>query len=103
MVRTDKQPDFIGLHNLAKHIIFLKEGSDAALSTAKRVTEEHQELLRDPPQGKGTIPTVKLNHQSLQQKTVQFEVWKLQMESLQQRMQNIVNLVGWPLGLKREC
>ena len=36
---------------------------------------------------------MRLTNQMLAQKTVQFEVWKLRMTSLEQRMQNIINLV----------
>ena len=36
---------------------------------------------------------MRLTSQMLSQKTVQFEVWKLRMASLEQRMQNIINLV----------
>ena len=37
---------------------------------------------------------MKMTSQMLAQKGVQLEVWKLRMSSMQQRMQNIINLVG---------
>lgn len=53
----------------------------------------HRELLKRPPQGQDAMPTLHMTSQMLAQKAVQFEVWKLRMTSLQQRMQNIINLV----------
>lgn len=54
----------------------------------------HRELLEEPPQGKDALPNMRLTGQMLTQKIVQFEVWKLRMTSLEQRMQNIINLVS---------
>ena len=78
---------------MAKHIIHLKEGSNAAVLTTSHLQEFHQELLKQPPQGQDAMPTMRLTSQMLAQKAVQFEVWKLRMTSLEQRMQNIINLV----------
>ena len=78
---------------MAKHIIHLKEGSEAALLTMTHLREFHQELLKQPTQGQAAMPTMRLTSQMLAQKAVQFEVWKLRMTSLEQRMQNVINLV----------
>ena len=78
---------------MAKHIIYLKEGSDAAVLTMGHLREFHKELLDQPPQGPDAMPTMRLTSQMLAQKAVQFEVWKLRMASLEQRMQNVINLV----------
>lgn len=78
---------------MAKHIIYLKEGSDAAMLTISHLLEFHQELLKQPPQGRNAKPTMRLTSQMLKQKAVQFEVWKLRMVSLEQRAQNVINLV----------
>ena len=91
--KDDDHHDFVGLHNMAKHIIYLKEGSDAAALTICHLQEFHKELLKQPPQGQDAMPTMRLTSQMLKQKAVQFEVWKLRMTSLEQRMQNIINLV----------
>lgn len=85
--------DFVGLHNMAKHIIHLKEGADAASLTMGHLQKFHQELIKEPPQGQGALPAMRLASQMLGQKAVQFEVWKLRINSLEQRMQNIINLV----------
>ena len=92
-VNNEGKHDFVGLHNIAKHIIHLKENSDAASLTINHLQEFHRELLKQPPQGQAAIPTLKMTSQMLAQKGVQFEVWKLRMTSMQQRMQNIINLV----------
>ena len=78
---------------MAKHIIYLKEGSEAALLTSSHLLEFHQELLKQPPQGEDAIPTMRLTNQMLKQKAVQFEVWKLRIASLERRVQNVINLV----------
>ncbi|KAL8777237.1 MAG: hypothetical protein Q9213_007950 [Squamulea squamosa] len=90
----DGRHDFVGLHNIAKHIIYLKENADAALLTIGHLQDFHRDLLKRPPQGQAAIPTMRLTSQMLAQKAVQFEVWKLRMSSMQQRMQNIINLVA---------
>ena len=36
---------------------------------------------------------MQLIHQMLSQKVTQFEVWKVQMESMDKRMGNVINLV----------
>ena len=61
----------------------------------------HSELLKDPPQGHDAFPTMRLTHQMLAQKAVQLEAWKLRMTSLEQRMQNIINLVSDRYTLSR--
>ncbi|KAL9126193.1 MAG: hypothetical protein Q9217_004722 [Psora testacea] len=82
------QHDFVGLHNLAKHIIHLREGADAILSTAQRLVDHHEQLVIEDPKNK----TKRLVHQRLKQKLVQFEVWTFQVSSLKQRMSNVINL-----------
>lgn len=81
---------------MAKHIIYLKEGADAALSTVNRLQEFHKDLAKQPPQGQHASTTMFETSQMLSQKGMQFEVWKLRMNSLAQRMQNVINLVSGP-------
>ncbi|KAI4256201.1 MAG: hypothetical protein L6R42_006354, partial [Xanthoria sp. 1 TBL-2021] len=89
---SDGRHDFVGLHNIAKHIIYLKESSEAALMTISHLEAFHRELLKRPPQEQDAMPTMHMTSQMLAQKAVQFEVWKLRMTSLEKRMQNIINL-----------
>ena len=79
---------------MAKHIIYLREGADAAALTMGHLQTFHRELLQQSPQGQEVMPTMRLTSQMLSQKAVQFEVWKLRITSLEQRMQNIINLVN---------
>ncbi|KAL9117896.1 MAG: hypothetical protein Q9187_005562 [Circinaria calcarea] len=37
--------DFVGIHNISKHVIYLMESSNAAVATATRVCEQHRELM----------------------------------------------------------
>ena len=85
--------DFAGLHNIAKHIIHLRESSQALASTTSHLQEFHRKLLNDPPQGQDATAATKLADQMLSQKAVQVDVWKLRMESLEKRIQNVINLV----------
>lgn len=103
-MQTDKNSDhdFVGLHNMAKHIIFLKEASEAALLMAQRLYQHHQELLDKPPQGNSSKSTMQLVHQMLSQKVTQFESWKLRMESMDKRMANVINLVRIPINIHCE-
>ena len=78
---------------MAKHIIYLKEGSDAANLIMSHLQSFHKDLLMNPPQGDEALPTMSLTSQMLAQKAVQYEVWKLRMASMEQRMLNIINLV----------
>ena len=86
---------------MAKHIIYLKEGCDAAALTVSHLQDFHQELLQQPPQGHDAIPATRRTNQMLKQKAVQFESWKLRIISLEKRMQNIINLVR--SGPGRRC
>lgn len=90
------QPDFVGLHNMSKHIIYLKEGAEALDLTMTHMKAFHQRILENPPQGAAAQSLTRLTHDTLNQTAVQVEVWKLRMNSLERRIQNIINLVGGP-------
>ena len=78
---------------MAKHIIYLKEGCEAAALTVTHLQDFHQGLLKQQPQGHDATPTTRLTNQMLKQKAVQFESSNLRVTSLEKRMQNIINLV----------
>lgn len=62
---------------------------------AARLQEFHRELSKHPPQeGQATLQAMTLANQVLSQKVIQTEVWTLRMESLEKRVQNMINLVG---------
>jgi hypothetical protein len=86
------QPDFVGLHNVAKHIIFLKEGSDAVLATVAAMTTHHDR----PYQATGPNPSSRLakeTHAALEYQKELFQSVSFRITSLDRRMQNIINLV----------
>ena len=78
---------------MAKQIIYLKEGSDAALLLMSHLQAFHQDFSTQVPWNRDASSAMRLTGQMLAQKAVQFEVWKLRMTSMEQRMQNIINLV----------
>ncbi|KAL8830795.1 MAG: hypothetical protein Q9191_001225 [Dirinaria sp. TL-2023a] len=85
--------DFVGLHNIAKHIIHLKESSQGSAAMLARLQEFHSELLKHPPQeGQDALQAMTLASQVLSQKVIQADVWTLRMESLEKRVQNMINL-----------
>lgn len=83
---------------MAKHIIYLKEGAEATFSMSQRILTHHGEvLLSHPPQpGDDSKRTMQHVHQMLAQKVTQFECWNIRMESMQKRMENVINLVWGP-------
>ena len=93
---TGQRPryDFVGLHNIAKHIIHLRESSQGATVITERFQEFHRELLKHPPQGQAALPVMTLADQVLSQKVIQMDAWKLRMQSLDRRVQNMINLVS---------
>lgn len=80
---------------MAKHIIYLKEAAEATFSMSQRILTHHGGVLfSHPPQpGDDTRRTMQRVHQMLAQKMTQFESWKIRMESMQKRMENVINLV----------
>ena len=74
---------------MAKHIIHIKEGAEAAFSTSKHLLEHHDTMRQSDLQNE----SMDFVHQKLKHKMVQIEVWKLQASSISSRMQNIINLV----------
>lgn len=84
---------------MAKHIIYLNEGSETAALTVSHLLESRQQLRKQPLQDDDAIPIMRLTSQMLKQKAVQFEVCKLRMTSLEKRIQNIIGLVRKKLRL----
>ncbi|KAI9777037.1 MAG: hypothetical protein M1816_004926 [Peltula sp. TS41687] len=83
-------PEFVGMHNIAKHIIFLKEGSDAALLTLKEMRKHHTSLSRESSSPSEAWETTE---QTLRYNEVLFQSTNLRLITLEKRMQNIINLV----------
>ncbi|KFY83638.1 hypothetical protein V498_07911 [Pseudogymnoascus sp. VKM F-4517 (FW-2822)] len=86
---TDEM-DFVGLHNVAKHIIFLKEGSDAILLTLENMLAHHKHLLETG--SSSGADAWEATQVRLKYKDGLFQSVSLRVTSLDKRMQNIINL-----------
>lgn len=86
---TTELPDdhFTGLHNLAKHTIFLRENCEAALTTLNDLQDSHKSRMRDHPH-----PSQKLTYQALQYRRTLFQSTQCRLTSLDARMANIIQL-----------
>jgi hypothetical protein len=81
---------------VAKHIIYLKEGSDAILLTVENMLAHHKYLLEmTDPSGTEAMEATQFR---LKHKEGLFQSMNLRLKSLEKRMQNIINLVGSPTG-----
>jgi Mg2+ and Co2+ transporter CorA len=81
--------DFAGLHNVSKHITHLREGSDAALHTLKRLVEHVKRRTSE------STSATRINEQtrdSLEHCETLFHSTKLRLLSLESRMANVINL-----------
>ena len=103
--QADASIDFVGLHNLAKHLIFFKEASEAAMSTVKNLHARHKDLFKAPPQDPTSIQIINEVDEMLLQKVTQFEVLVLRTTATEKRMQNMISLVSREFALKeiRRC
>ncbi|KAL9120422.1 MAG: hypothetical protein Q9187_003024, partial [Circinaria calcarea] len=84
--------DFIGIHNVAKHIIYLEESSSAAFSTANRICEAHRELMEHSSLQQAH--TIAQGVQGLlEHKRTLIEGCVIRSQCLEKRVQRMVNLV----------
>lgn len=85
---------------MAKHIIFLKEAAEATFSMSQCILNHHDKVLLAHPHQSGDVKMATQRvHQMLAQKVTQFECWKIRMNSMQKRMENVINLVRGPYSL----
>jgi len=80
--------DFVGLHNVAKHVIYLQEASEAALSTVQSLREHHEQDIKDRH-----TPVTDGVQDALRYRQSLFQSTQLRLKSLDRRMQNIIALV----------
>ncbi|KAL8924254.1 MAG: hypothetical protein Q9172_002767 [Xanthocarpia lactea] len=83
--------DFVGMYNIAKHVIHLKESSSAAYLAACEVSEAHRHLMFLPTQVDKTR-MVEGVQALIQHKLTLLEGCKLRVQSLDSRAQNMTNL-----------
>lgn len=79
------------MHNISKHIIYLKESSNAAVLTATRVYEHHQELTKRC-QSEDNSQMMQAVHGLLLHKRTLLEDCTLRVNSMENRIQNLTNL-----------
>jgi hypothetical protein len=114
--------DFVGLHNIAKHCIYMKEAFDAALLTVEDLISQHKQHFLDHPlshataqanlpdrtaqenlpdhtakkQALATLNMLKLKHGF-------FQSTKLRVASLETRIGNIIALVSYAVTTEGRC
>jgi Mg2+ and Co2+ transporter CorA len=78
---------FTGLHNLAKHTIYLCENCEAALATLDDLYNHHKMVIGDNP----NTPQ-RLTRQALKYRKTLFESTQRRLASLNARLSNIIQL-----------
>ena len=84
---TSSRQDIVGLHNVAKHCVYLKEAFEAILLTVEALINQHQENF---PQTRDTREITSL----LRYKMGLFRGVNLRLASLEKRVGNIISLVS---------
>jgi len=105
--RGDMAPpvDFVGLHNIAKYCIYMKEAFEAMLLTVDDLVSQHKQYFLDsafssvPASTSWPSPTAKrqalATQNMLKHKRGFFESTKLRIASLEKRIGNIIALVSF--------
>ncbi len=78
---------FTGLHNLAKHVTYLRENCDSALATLSGLRHHHASTVGDHPE-----PAQEFTRQALEYRKTLFQSTQRRLASLDKRMANIVQL-----------
>jgi Mg2+ and Co2+ transporter CorA len=78
---------FTGLHNLAKHTIYLRENCEAALATLNDLYNHHKAVMGESPNA-----SQKLTCQALTYRKTLFESTQRRLTSLNARVSNIIQL-----------
>ena len=88
----EQEFDFVGLHNLSKHVINLKEGCHAAIALVKRLCQGHQSIMSNVscPERRDVMRSV---HELLLHKTTLLEGLVLRVAGMESLVQNLINLV----------
>ncbi|KAJ8111521.1 hypothetical protein OPT61_g5900 [Boeremia exigua] len=78
---------FTGLHNLAKHVTYLRENCDSALATLSSLQQHHATVVGEHPN-----PAQEFTQQALEYRQTLFDSTQRRLASLDKRMANIVQL-----------
>ncbi|KAF2471128.1 uncharacterized protein BDR25DRAFT_285558 [Lindgomyces ingoldianus] len=85
--KAGEEVKFPGLHNLAKHTIYLRENCESALSTVENLRTHHMRLMRSDPSIWETS-----TQNALEYRKTMFQSTQRRLESLDKRMANILQL-----------
>ncbi|KAL9628001.1 MAG: hypothetical protein Q9204_006184, partial [Flavoplaca sp. TL-2023a] len=83
--------NFVAMYNIAKHVIHVKESSNAAFLAASKIAEAHRTLMFESKHRSGEKTTEGVQA-LIQHKLTLLESCKLQAQSLDSRAQNMTNL-----------
>lgn len=99
------QVDFVGLYNIAKHCIYMKEAFEAVLLTVEDLISQHKQYFLDAPLSHAATPANLPNPAAERQalatqnmfkhKRGFFGSTKLRIASLETRIWNIIALVSY--------
>jgi Mg2+ and Co2+ transporter CorA len=78
---------FTGLHNLAKHVTYLRENCDSALATLSGLRHHHSAVIGEHPE-----PAQEFTRQALEYRKTLFQSTQRRLASLDKRMANIIQL-----------
>jgi Mg2+ and Co2+ transporter CorA len=79
--------DFQGLHNLAKHNIYLRENCESALATLDALQEHHKSVIGDHP-----TPSQGITRQALSYQRTLVQSTERRLCSMDRRIVNIIQL-----------
>ncbi|KAL8725740.1 MAG: hypothetical protein Q9181_006299 [Wetmoreana brouardii] len=83
--------NFVAIHNVAKHIIHVKESSSATLLMAHQISEQHRQIMTQPEQSHEYKLTQGVQG-LLQHKLTLLENCQMKAQSMDSRAQNMINL-----------
>jgi hypothetical protein len=84
---TSSRQDIVGLHNVAKHCVYLREAFDAMLLTVENLVEQHLSIFPETLERQSTSSMLK--HKLGLSRSV-----NLRLASLDKRVANILSLVN---------
>lgn len=86
-VKAGKEVNFSGLHNLAKHAIYLRENCESAVATVESLRVHHRSVI-----GTGPNPWEESTQNALEYRKSMFQSTLRRLSSLDSRMANIMQL-----------
>jgi hypothetical protein len=97
LMLSQERESFTGLHNVAKHIVYLQESCDATSLIVQKVLA-HFKLLQSKASDENKV-LMETTWGMLTQVETSFETVNLRLRSLDRRMQSVIALVS--LSIRR--